>query len=233
MNLKDKIAVVTGVSKGIGAACVLQLLAQGVKVIGWGRNTCEQAASNDNFQFIQTDVRHLSEVKQAYEKTVSDVGIPNLIINNAGLGIFKFMQNITEQEWDLMFDTNVKGIYNCTTVLLKDFISRKSGDIINIASTAALGGIPEATAYCGSKHAVRGISLSLAQEVKKFGIRVSCVMPGSVNTEFFEQFEGVTANESMLHPNDIANQIIYLLNAPQNTLTGEVVIKPLNPSYKV
>ena len=109
---------------------------------------------------------------------------------------------------------------------------QQSGHIVNISSIAGKEGIAGATAYCGTKFAVRGISAALYKEVKEFNIKVSCVMPGSVNTHFFDRSEATRANPSMLHPADLAASIVQLLETPDNYNPSEIEIRPMNVRYQ-
>ena len=229
MELKNKVAIVTGVSKGIGKSIVDSLLESGMKVAGWGRTNSD--TKHENYSFFKTDITKFESVHQSYESSIEKFGSIDILINNAGLGIFKLLEKISLEDWDKMYHTNVNGLFYCCKKVIPSMKSGKSGHIVNISSIAGLTGIPEGTAYCGTKHAVRGISHSLYKELRKFNIKVSCVYPGSVNTEFFENYEGVTANESMLNPNDIADVVLNILKAPENALTVDVEIRPINPVY--
>ena len=225
------IHIVTGVSKGIGKALVVKLLEQGDAVAGLGRTNCD--IDHPNYLFCKTDVRYDDQVKSALEQVRNwrNLQIASLI-NNAGLGIFKNLEDTSADEWKLMFDTNVNGIFHTCRHIVPIMREQKSGHIVNISSIAGTTGIPGATAYCGTKFAVRGISLSLFKEVRKDHIKVTCVYPGSVNTEFFTNYEGVTSNASMLDASSVAESIVSLINTPANFVTTEMEIRPINPSYK-
>ncbi len=230
MDLKDKIAIVTGVSGGIGNATVKRLLGKGTVVAGWGRNKPD--ITDDNFHFFKADVRNYEEVEQAYQQTTDQLGKNiNILLNNAGLGYFKFLELLPNEQIKEMFDVNVLGLLYCCKAVLPNMRKQKSGHIINISSIAGLTGIAEGTAYCGTKHAVKGISDSLFKEVRKYNIKVTTLYPGSVNTDFFKNYEGIEANDTMLHPQDVAEHIIHLLELPDNFITLNSEIRPLNPEY--
>ncbi|MDX5347661.1 MAG: SDR family oxidoreductase, partial [Hymenobacteraceae bacterium] len=153
MILKDKIAVVTGVSKGIGLATVTTLLENGAIVAGWGRTNPE--LKHANFHFFETDVRNQQSVEQAYQQTTEKLGSDiRILINNAGLGIAGKLEEIRPEHWHLMFDTNVHGIFYCTRLLLPNMKTQEEGHIINISSIAGLTGIEEMSGYCATKYAV-------------------------------------------------------------------------------
>ena len=227
MDLKNKIAVVTGVSKGIGLATVEALLEENVKVVGWGR-TAPKGVVNENFFFIPCDVSLVDDVANAFNKTVEKHGEKiDILINNAGLGFFKLMENIAVTEWDEMFNVNVKGSFLCCKAILPVMKKNKFGHIINIASIAGTQGLPEGTAYCASKFAVRGFSQSLYKEARPFNVKVSCVYPGSVQTDFFKNYPAITANDDMMKPHEIAESIIHLLKTPENILPVDIELRPM------
>jgi NADP-dependent 3-hydroxy acid dehydrogenase YdfG len=230
MNLQGKKAIVTGVSKGIGKALVHQLLDKGVTVAGWSRS--EPDFQHENFKFFATNIADEASVANAFDESIFYLGgSVDILINNAGFGLFRTLENHTSEEWENMFAVNVHGIYYTTKRVVPLMKEKQIGHIINIASIAALQGINEASGYCGTKFAVRGISQALYQEVKKFNVKVTCVMPGSVNTDFFNEAEGITANPTMLGTADIANTMIHLLETPDNYNTSEIEIRPMNPKY--
>ena len=230
MELKNKTAIVTGASKGIGKAVALALLDKGVRVTGWSRSNPN--IQHPAFHFIQADVSMEQEVQTAFDKSMQLLGGQvHVLVNNAGLGFFSKLEETSLENWHRMFDTNVHGIFYCTRKVIPVMKQQKLGHIINIASIAGLQGIEEASGYCATKFAVRGISQSLFKEVRKSNIKVTCICPGSVNTDFFNESSHVTANDTMLHPKDVADSIIHILETPDNFLTVEVELRPMNVRY--
>lgn len=231
MELKSKTAVITGVSKGIGRATALQLLSEGTIVFGLGRtNTIEHT----NYRFIACDVRSISSVedafKQVYEASNNEV---HILINNAGLGYFGMLEDITYEQWDELFQTNVNGIFYCCKQVLPLMKKQQAGHIVNIASTAALEGMPQISAYCASKWAVKGLSESLFKEVRDYKVKVTCIYPGSVKTDFFRNNPDVKPHDYMLMPEDVASNIVYALKMPDNYHTVNLEIRPLQPKGPV
>jgi NADP-dependent 3-hydroxy acid dehydrogenase YdfG len=231
MNLNNKIAVVTGVSKGIGLSTVKLLLDNGVKVAGWGRSAPK--IKHPNFAFYLTNVRDAESVSESYNATVEDFGGDiAILINNAGLGYQAKMEEMTLDQWHEMFETNVNGIFYCSRLVIPGMKKMDSGHIINISSIAGQIGIEEMSGYCGTKYAVRGISSALYKEVRNFGIKVTCIYPGSVKTNFFDKIPSVTPNDNMMMPEDIASTILHCLEAPDNYHHVDIEVRPLRPLGK-
>ena len=229
MDLTGKVAIVTGASKGIGRATVEALLARGAAVAGWGRSAPEGLV-HDRFHFFTCDVRDEVAVTEALTNTVRELGPEiHVLVNNAGLGISGPVDGFKSEDWKLMFDTNVHGTFFCSRAVLPQMKRPQLGHIVNIASIAGTTGIENMAGYCASKFAVRGFSQSLFKEVRNDGIKVTCISPGSTQTNFFDDIPGATANDSMMSPVDIAGFIVYSLETPFNFHVVEVEMRPLQP----
>ncbi len=227
MNLVNKYAVVTGVSKGIGNALCLQLLSKGAKVFGLGRTN---TITHQNYLFIPCDVTKINEVNQAFDKIFkSTQNQIDILVNNAGLGYFGFLEETDPELWHQMFDTNVHGMYYCLRQALPVMKKQQFGHIINIASTAALEGMPQVSAYCATKWAVKGLSESLFREVRDYKIKVTCIYPGSTKTDFFRNSPGIQPHNYMLMPEDVALCMVQALEMPDNFHTVNLEIRPLQP----
>ncbi|SIR43260.1 SDR family oxidoreductase [Pontibacter lucknowensis] len=228
MKLENKIAVVTGVSRGIGLAAVHALLEQGAKVAGWGRTNPD--VQHEHFEFVECDVRRADSVQMAYKHTVEHFGGHiSVLINNAGLGRSATLEDQDLEEWHLMFDTNVHGLFYCTRLVVPGMKEMGEGHIINISSIAGTTGIEQMSAYCATKHAVRGISHSLYKEVRDYGVKVTCIYPGSVQTNFFDNIDSVTVNDNMMRPEDIASTIVHCLESHANYHHVDIEVRPLMP----
>jgi short-subunit dehydrogenase len=231
MELKNKIAVVTGVSKGIGLELVKLLLEKGVIVAGWGRS--EPELSHQNFHFFRCDVSQEDQVERAYLDTVARLGFDiRILVNNAGFGIAGSFETMSSEDWKSMFDTNVHGIFYVSKRLVPAMKTADEGHIINIASIAGLNGVANFAGYVGTKHAVRGISHSMYMELRDFGIKVSTIYPGSTQTHFFDSIEGTQANENMMRPQDVAQTIVQTLETHPNYFVADVECRPLRPRGK-
>lgn len=231
MELKDKVAVITGGSKGIGYALCVALLEKGMKVVNWSRSSAE--IDHHNFFEVTVDVGDFESVFSGYEKTQKMVGDKiHVLINNAGLGYYHLLEETSLEQWHQMFDVNVNGIFYTCKKIVPLMKQQREGHIINIASIAATNAVKGMSGYCGTKHAVRGITHSLFAEMRDFGVKVSCIYPGSVETEFFNNTPDLNLSENMLKADDLALSIVQILEAPQNHLHLDVEIRPLQPHLK-
>lgn len=231
MELNNKKAIVTGVSKGIGLELVKLLLGKGVIVAGWGRTRPELA--HPNFHFFTCDVSKEESVEGAFQLTVEKLGADiRILVNNAGFGVAGETETFSSDDWKAMFDTNVHGIFYTTKRVIAAMKKADEGHIINVASIAGLNGVKNFAGYVGTKHAVRGISHSLYMELRDFGIKVSTIYPGSVQTNFFDDIEGMNAHENMMRPVDVATTIVQTLETHPNYFVADVECRPLRPKGK-
>lgn len=227
MELKGKIAVVTGVSKGIGESMCRQLLDEGCTVYGLGRNTAQ--FDDKNYHFIHTDVRIYREVERAFEQILAENDQLHVLVNNAGLGYFGNVEDLSLEEWETMIQTNVNGMFYCTRLAVPVMKKNEYGHIINIASTAALEGMPMVSGYCATKWAVKGFSESIWRELRDYKVKVTCVYPGSVKTDFFRNSPNIQPHDYMLMPDDVAAMMVYALKTPDNFHQVNLEVRPLQP----
>jgi NADP-dependent 3-hydroxy acid dehydrogenase YdfG len=227
MELKNKIAVVTGANKGIGLECVNQLLTEGAIVYGLCRSGC--STIHENYTCLHADVQIFEDLENAFNQVLKKHGQVDVLINNAGLGYFGYLEDVPEEEWHQMFNTNIHGMFYCLKEVLPQMKKSQYGHIINIASTAALEGMAMVSAYCATKWAVKGLSESLFREVRDFRIKVTCVYPGSTKTDFFRNSPGIQPHDYMLMPEDVALMMVQALEMPDNFHTVNLEIRPLQP----
>jgi NADP-dependent 3-hydroxy acid dehydrogenase YdfG len=227
MIISGKIAIITGVSKGIGKALALQLLEKGCKVAGLGR---KNDIEHENYRFFVCDVREYAQVQQTVSK-VQDVFGPeiHLLFNNAGLGYFGKIEDHTLTQWHEMYETNVNGLFYMCKEVVPVMKKQGIGHIFNIASVAGLEGYPEVAGYCGTKFAVRGISEAMYKELRDEKIKVTCVYPGSVKTDFFRNSPGIKPHDYMLMPEDVALMLVQAAEMPDNFHQVNIEIRPLQP----
>jgi len=231
MNLKNKVAIVTGSSKGIGLATVHVLLEQGVKVAGWSRSKTK--IEHPNFKYFEVDIGDVKSVENAYNQTVSRFQHNiQILINNAGLGYSALFEDLKLKKWKHMFDTNVNGILYVSRLVIPQMKKMQEGHIINISSVAGSTGIETLSGYCATKFAVRGLSQALYKELREYGIKVTCIYPGSVQTNFFDEIDSVTANKNMMQPEDIASTILHCLQSSPNYHHVDIEVRPLQPKGK-
>ncbi len=179
---------ITGVSSGFGRSLAEAVLARGDKVVGTLRNEAQIAAFEDlapgRAHGVLLDVTDAASVPRAVEQALSRAGAIDVLVNNAGYGLFGALEEVSDAEARQLFDTNVFGTVNIIRAVLPHFRERKRGHIVNFSSVAGVIGIAGCSFYCASKHAVEGLSESLARELKPFGIHVTIVEPGGFRTNF-------------------------------------------------
>ncbi len=223
MNIQNKNAIVTGASRGIGLAISKALINEGVSVAGWSRNPPEKY-SDDLYTHIETDLTREESVENAWKKTADKLGdeIP-ILINNAGVGYYGVMEEMPSDRWRYLFDLNVHGIFYVSKRVIPSMKKLEEGHIINIGSGAGTNGIAGMSAYCGTKYAVVGITESMHKELRDFGVKVSCLSPGSVDTGFSE------SNKNKLLPEDLAVSVVHMLKCPKNFHYTDIQVRPLQP----
>lgn len=224
--LKGKTAIVTGVSKGLGLEFCKALLARGVRVAGWGRTKPEFI--HPEFQFFECDFLTAEEVEYIWINTQSFLGeTVSFLINNAGFGHFKPVDEMEPKQWDAQIQINLNALFYCSRVVVPSMKNTGFGHIVNISSVAGKTGSAWGTAYSASKFGVVGFSESLMMELREFGIKVSVIYPGSTATHFFDEVPGISNHNNMLKPEDIAASLIHILDTHPNNLISELVIRPL------
>ncbi|UOG76697.1 SDR family NAD(P)-dependent oxidoreductase [Hymenobacter tibetensis] len=229
MELSGKVAIITGVSKGIGRATAEALLAKGAIVAGWGR-TAPEGITHERFQFFECDIRDETSVQEACMNTRRELGAEiHVLVNNAGIGNFGPIDGFSSEGWHAMFDTNVHGMFYCTKAVLPYMKQQHEGHIVNVGSLAGTAGTANLAGYCATKYAVRGFSDALFKEVRPDGVRVTCIMPGSVETNFNGAEPGQEPNPHMMQPEDIAAAIVHALEAPAAVMVSEVQMRPTQP----
>jgi NADP-dependent 3-hydroxy acid dehydrogenase YdfG len=227
MSLKGKIVIITGNSRGIGLATSMALLKKGATVAGWSRSSAN--IKDNNYSNFKTDVSDIDSVRKSYHMTVDNFGLPDILINNAGIGYVSSFEELDMDKWHKMFDVNVHGMYYCSKMVVPDMKKKGTGHIINIGSIAGTTAVKYMVGYAATKHAVTGLSHSLFMELRTYGIKVSCIYPGSVKTGFFDGIDGLEAHDNMMSPSDIANTIIHVLESPPNYHFVDIEVRPLKP----
>jgi NADP-dependent 3-hydroxy acid dehydrogenase YdfG len=240
--IKDKVAIITGASSGIGYATALALSKAGAKVaIGARRidrleELAKKISADGGEVFYQKlDVTQRSECENFAKAVLEKWGSIDILVNNAGLMPLSLFKSLKVDEWDRMIDVNIKGVLYCTGSVILHMKEKKSGHIVNLSSVAGRTVFPTGTVYCATKHAITAFSEGLRQEFSaRSNIRVTCIEPGVVATELTdtitdESLQGFIENAKKmeaLHAEDIANAILYAVESPSQVNVNEVLIRP-------
>lgn len=236
-SLKNRVALVTGAGKGIGKAITIALAQEGVHVGLLARTEKDVQAVADELKklgvkaaFASADVSNRSEVEAAVSKITDELGAINILINNAGTGTFGKFLELDPEVWEQQVRVNLFGVYYTTRAVLPAMIENKSGDIVNISSTAGKSGAATTSAYSASKFGVFGLSESLMQEVRRHNIRVTALAPSTVVTELAHNSNLITGDEEkVMHPEDFAELIIAQLKLHPRIFVKEASIFSTNP----
>lgn len=241
--IKDKVAIVTGASSGIGYATALALSKAGAKVAAGARRLDRlellqnEISKNGGEVFSQKlDVTIKSECDAFADDVLKKWGTIDILVNNAGLQPLSFFKNLKVEEWDKMIDVNIRGVLYCTAAVITTMMNKNSGHIVNISSIAGRIVYPAGSVYCATKHAVTAFSEGLRQEFsQRSNIRVTCIEPGVVTTELIntitdralEKYVEKTRQMEALQAEDIANAIIFAVQAPNHVNVNEILIRPM------
>lgn len=237
MELPGSLAVITGATEGIGRATAFALGRAGARVAICARTAANvdatvgalHAAGVDAIG-MPCDVSDPACVTTFAAFVSRERGAPGVLVNNAGIGRFTPLLDLSLEDWDQTMSVNVRSLYLVTRSFLRGMVDAGTGTIVNIASLAGRNGIEGGTAYCASKHAVLGFSKSLMLEVRKRGIRVVAICPGSVATEFAEKGERVRHNrDRVLTAEDVAHAVLAVVTADDRAMISELDIRPTNP----
>ena len=238
-TLTGKNAIVTGGSRGIGLAIGRALVERGASVMITGTKKkpladasrgLESAARGGSVMAELADVRKYEDVERMLNTAASRFGGIDVLVNNAGVGVFTSVATMSVEQWHDVIETNLTGVFYCCHAALPHLRKRGGGWIINISSLAGKNAFPDGAAYCASQSGLNAFSESLMQEVRHDGIRVAYVMPGSVNTEFSGRKP--SGEDWKLAPEDVAEVVTDLLAHPSRSLPSSVEIRPARPPKK-
>ena len=227
-HLSGKVALVTGGSKGIGAAIAKALAEAGASVVSTSRSGTGE--SSTRLMQVASDVRKPADAERAVNEAVRAFGGLDILVNNAGVGAFANIADMSVEQWHAVIDTNLSGVFYCCHAASPELRKRGGGWIINISSLAGKNAFPGGGAYCASKAALNQFSEALMQEVRYDGIRVSYVMPGSVATEFMGR--GSAKRDWATTPEDVAQVVLDLIATPARSLPSRVELRPSQPPRK-
>lgn len=231
--LENKVAVVTGAGRGIGKAIAVGLAGAGAKVACCGRTLAnvEATASAVSGKAYAVDVADSKQVGEAAEKILKDFGRVDVLVNNAGVTRDQLLMRMSEEDWDAVLDTNLKGAFNFTKALTRAFLKQRSGRIINITSIIGLTGNAGQTNYAASKAGLIGFTKSVARELASRGITANAVAPGFIVTDMTQAL-GAEAQEALKGrialgrlgtTEDVANAVLFLASDMASYVTGQVI----------
>ncbi|MEB6043976.1 oxidoreductase [Staphylococcus xylosus] len=232
-ELKDKVAIVTGASSGIGASIAEILSQHGVKVVLTGRNEARlsdvakqlQENSQSEIDTHIVDVTQKDEVAKLVKETENKFGHVDILVNSAGLMLSSAITDGDVEAWENMIDVNVKGTLYGINAVLPMFLNQSTGHIINIASISGFEVTKQSTLYSASKAAVHTITQGLEKELAKTGVRVTSISPGMVDTPLSSNTDW--GSRKKLDPQDIAEAVIYALQQPSHVNINEVTVRPV------
>jgi 3-oxoacyl-[acyl-carrier protein] reductase len=236
-SLKGKTALITGAGRGIGRAAAIALAKEGVNIGMIGltlanleKVTTELEEYGVNVSGAVADVSDIESVQHAVEHVTEEIGPIDILINNAGIAKFGGFLELEPQEWEKIIQVNLMGTYNVTRAVLPGMIERKTGDIINVASTAGQKGAPVTSAYSASKFGVLGLTESLMLEVRKHNIRVSALTPSTVATDLAIESNLTDGNpEKVMQPEDLAELMVAQLKLNRRVFIKTAGMWSTNP----
>ena len=236
-SLKGKNAIITGAGKGIGKAMAIALAQEGVNIGLMARTVSDlQILAEELKQYgVKTatatvDVSDIENVNAAVTQVKSELGVIDILINNAGIASFGPFLELEPSRWEEIVKVNLFGAYYTTRAVLPEMIERKTGDIINISSTAGKNGAAVTSAYSASKFGLIGMSESLMQEVRKHNIRVSTLLPSTIATDMAKDLKLTDGNpDKVMQPEDFAELVVAQLKLNRRVFVKEAGLWSTNP----
>jgi 3-oxoacyl-[acyl-carrier protein] reductase len=229
--LKEKVAVVTGAGTGIGRAISLAYAQEGARVVLVGRTEATLSRVADEIStlggeglVVRADVSDPADIARVVQETNSRFGYAHILVNNAGVFIYKGFLSLTQDDWDATINTNLKGVFLCCQGFLPGMIAQKQGNIINISSIHGKIGDANLAAHCASKFGVIGLTQALAREVIDYNINVNVICPGQVSSRWVDEGRPLSAPLSTyLRPADVARVAVFLASSDSAIMTGSVI----------
>jgi NADP-dependent 3-hydroxy acid dehydrogenase YdfG len=232
-DLTNQVALITGASRGIGRATALLLALQGAKValVARSDNELNDVAAKTQGLPLVVDVTDEADVQHAIEETIRHFGRLDILVCNAGVGSFNELEGFTLEEWERQFATNVRGTFLLCKYAVPHFKAQQRGHIVGITSDVAKRTFANGTAYGASKFAQDALLGSLRKEVRPHGIKVSTIYPGLVDTYFSGQPGGEATASTHMRPQDVAQAVRYVLEAPAHVVVDELMLHPLTQEW--
>jgi 3-oxoacyl-[acyl-carrier protein] reductase len=234
-SLDGKVALVTGGSRGIGAAISRELARAGAKVaVNYraGEEAADEVAGEIGGLAIQADVSNPEEVKALIERVEGELGDIDAVVNNAGITRDTLIARMTDDDWETVIDTNLRGTFNTCRAVSRKMLRRRAGSIVNLSSVVGLHGNPGQANYAASKAGIIGLTKALARELGARGVRVNAIAPGYISTELTdvlpEEARGLILQNTPLgrlgEPEDVAGAVRFLCSDEAAFITGEVLL---------
>ena len=233
-DLTNQVVIVSGASRGIGKAISLLLALQGATVVAVARSAqvLSDLTHKTRGLSIVADIADEADAQHVVAETLRHYGRLDILVCNAGVGSFAELEQFTGEEWDRIFDTNVKGTFLLCKAAVPHFKAQKRGHIVGITSDVAKRTFAHGTAYGASKFAQDAVLASLRKEVRPHGIKVSTIYPGLVDTYFNDTTPGsIEAEKTHLRPADVAQAVRYVLEAPAHVVVDELMLHPLTQEW--
>jgi len=233
-TLTNKVAYITGGSKGIGFGIAKSLLEQGMRVAISGRDlsavqkAAQQLGDESKVLALQSDVRSADSEKEAIKRTVEQFGSLDVLIANAGVGHFAPIDTMSEEDWHSTIDTNLTGVFHTVKAGIEP-LKKSGGYIITIASLAGANFFENGAAYNASKFGLVGFTQAIMLDLRKYDIKVTTIMPGSVAT-YFNDHTPSDADAWKIQPEDIGQMVVDLLRMHPRTLPSKIEVRPSKPS---
>ncbi|HEY1500698.1 MAG TPA: SDR family oxidoreductase [Acidobacteriaceae bacterium] len=231
--LESQIAVVTGAARGVGEAVALRLASVGAHVLLIARDTARLNQVREKIQtnsghatVLPCDLTDSAAVARLGEQIARDHKRCDVLVNNAGVSSdAKPLHEVSPEEWDRLFATNLRAPYLMIRALAPLMIAARAGHIINISSLAGRNPLPNLAPYAASKWGLNGLTYSVAEELRPYNIRVSVIAPGSINTHFGDPSTGKDPNKK-LQPDDVASVVASIVTQPAQSFISEVLLRP-------
>lgn len=232
VELKNQVALVTGASRGMGRSISLALAEAGVHVILAARNEDRLQKVKEEIivkgglaTSLKTDISVEQEIISLFETIKENCGRLDIVVNNAGIGIWGKLVDFAIEDFDKLINVNLRSMYICCQQALKMMIPAGSGFIINLSSVVGFKGYVNQSAYTATKHGVMGLTKSLAAEVQEHGICVSAILPGGVDTDFIGAARPDLDRSILIPPEDIAKTVLFMLSLSDRTMVDQIYIR--------
>ncbi len=236
MKLQETVSLVTGAGRGIGKSIATTLAAEGSAVVLVARTKSELESVKNEIEdgggrahVLPADITRPDEVKRVFNEVSQRFRRLDVLVNNAGIGHFAPVRDLSLDDFDAMWNVNMRGLFLCTKEAVRIMEQQKSGAIVNISSLAGKNAFVNGAGYAATKWALMGFAKCLMLEVRSSNIRVITICPGSVDTSFSHP-KDPAKSERIIHPQDVADTVLAAINVPARSMVSEIDIRPTNPA---